>query len=460
MNTKYFKYIFITTIVLLILAGVYIIYIKDLGKVQASETKNKEIKVSKEICIGITEFDTINPILTKSLEIQHLTKLVYEPLINITQDFDVAPCIAEEWSKINDRTYIIKIDEEKKWENGKKVSIEDIEYTIKTINESDSIYKENIKQIETIEKVNENTFKIYLKEPVNFFEYLLCFPIIEENTYNSNLPMGTGKYKITNVNNNEIILQSENNKLIVKICKNTTELYNEFSRGEIDLIVTKNTDYERYIGNIGFEENIIIGREFYYISCENIENEEIRKTLDSNISKEKLIYDLYNNRYIAVDFPLEYGSYLNKEKQELKETDTKIQSTFTISSSKENREIAEKIKEQLEEKNIKVSVLSYQTTNADLILKTETVPITPEISQYFINEQTKQEIEEIIKIENKDVLKEKYSKIIDEYYHELPFISLYFNSYIVLHTNKLKGDFSGNWYNIFYNVDTWYKIIW
>ena len=65
----------------------------------------------------------------------------------------------------------------------------------------------------------------------------------------------------------------------------------------------------------------------------------------------------------------------------------------------------------------------------------------------------------IAKIENKEIMKEEYGKIIDNYYKEIPFISLYFNSYIILHTDKLKGDFSGNWYNMFYNIDTWYKVI-
>ena len=77
----------------------------------------------------------------------------------------------------------------------------------------------------------------------------------------------------------------------------------------------------------------------------------------------------------------------------------------------------------------------------------------------FKEESIKETLQEIEKIENKEVLKEEYSKIIDKYYEEIPFISLYFNSYIILHTNKLKGDFSGNWYNMFYNINTWYKIL-
>ena len=122
-----------------------------------------------------------------------------------------------------------------------------------------------------IEKINLNTFKIHLKEPVSFFEYLLCFPILQENTIMTQIPLGTGKFKITSMENEQIIVQGEKIKLILKIFKNTTELYNQFTRENVDIIITENTDYEKYIGNIGFEEKVIPGREWVYISCDNIE---------------------------------------------------------------------------------------------------------------------------------------------------------------------------------------------
>lgn len=459
MSLKYSKRIFITIIILLIIAGIYIIYIKDNGNSGNVQAQNRETKITREILIGITDFDTINPILTKNLEIQHLTKLIYEPLINITKDFNTEPGIAEECSKIDELTYIIKLDENKKWENGNNVRVEDIQFTLSKIEEEDTIYKENVAKIKNIEKIDETTFKIHLKEPVDFFEYLLCFPIVEESTYSEQIPRGIGEYKITELNEKQIIIENENTKLIVKIYRNTTELYNEFAKENIDLIVTKNAKYEDYIGNIGFEETIIVGRKYYYISCENIKDKNTRKAINYNINKEKLIYDLYNRKYILADFPLDYGSYLNKTKL-AQEEEIKINAgEFTLSTSKENNAIAEKIKEQMAEKGIKIYIQNYQNANADLILKTETVAITPDITKYFEDENIKERLQEISKIENKEVLKEEYGKIIDIYYEELPFISLYFDSYIILHNNKLKGDFSGNWYNMFYNVDTWYKIL-
>lgn len=461
MNTKYFKYAFIITIIVLIILGIYMIYIKDNNKLGDTDTGNKKIEITKDINIGITEFDTINPILSKSLEIQYITKLIYEPLINITIDFNTEAGIAEEWSKLNKLTYIIKLNEKKKWQNGEKIRVEDIDFTIKTIKNSNSIYNENVEKIEKLEKIDENTFKIYLTEPVEFFEYLLCFPIVQQSTYNTEIPMGSGEYKIDNINESKITISNEERKIYITKYKSITELYNNFTRENVDLILTRNTNYEEYIGNIGFEETLITGREFYYINCENIKDIETRKIIASQINKDRLIYELYNKKYIKAEFPLEYGSYLNKENninEEIKSS-KKMRVTLSIKPDEDTRRIAYILKEQLGESGINVVVQAYTNKNADMILKKQTVPITPTIGIYFNNEEIKAEIAKITEIENKEVLKQEYVKIIDEYYQQQPFISLYFDSYIILHNNKLKGDFSGNWYNVFYNIDSWYKVL-
>ena len=463
MKLKYFKNIFIVTIILLILAGIYIIYIKRGPAKNNLETQGKETNIIKEFSIGVTDFDTINPILSKNLEIQYLNKLIYEPLVNITRNFNVEPSIAEEWSKIDDVTYIIKLDEGKTWENGRRVQVEDVENTIEVIKKENTIYKENVQKIGQIEKIDETTMKIYLTEPVNFFEYFLCFPIIDINTYNTEIPMGTGKYKYTNITENQITIESSDNKIIVKLFKNSTELYNNFTRENVDIIITKNPNYENYIGNIGFEETIIPGRTFYYILLENISDVNMRKWLDMATNKEKLIYNLYNKKYIPANTPLAYGSYLNlsNEKQQEKDQElfTQKKMNLTISVKNEDKIIAEKMQEQLKEYEINLRIQTYQNSKADLILKKQTTTIIPDISQYFSEEKMKKQIKQANDIENKQILKQKYQQILNEYKEQMPFISLFFDSYIILHNNKLKGDFSGNWYNIFYNVDGWYKSI-
>jgi len=169
---------------------------------------------------------------------------------------------------------------------------------------------------------------------------------------------------------------------------------------------------------------------------------------------------MYNKKYKVVEFPLEYGSFLNKKKNDEEHSDNneKVWLRLAIEVNEETKKIAEIIKEQLKKENINIIVQNYVNSKADMILKKQTVPITPDISIYFNNEEIKAEILKVVNIEDMDVLKEEYEKLIQKYYEEKPFISLYFDSYILLHNDNLKGDFSGNWYNIFYNIDTWYKI--
>ncbi len=125
------------------------------------------------------------------------------------------------------------------------------------------------------------------------------------------------------------------------------------------------------------------------------------------------------------------------KKQENYETSGKLNKTYTLSTNRENKKIAQEIKGQFEEKNIKIYIQNYRNTKADLILKQETISIKPTIAKYFNNEQTKRKnTKATVLIENKEILKEEYSKTIDDYYNEIPFISLYFNTYIILHTKN------------------------
>ena len=77
----------------------------------------------------------------------------------------------------------------------------------------------------------------------------------------------------------------------------------------------------------------------------------------------------------------------------------------------------------------------------------------------FNNEKANQILNEIKSVDNQEeVLKEKYIKLEEIYKEEIPFVSLYSNNVFILSNKNLKGDLSGNWYNIYYNIDNWYKI--
>ena len=129
---------------------------------------------------------------------------------------------------------------------------------------------------------------------------------------------------------------------------------------------------------------------------------------------------------------------------------------MTITTNKDRIEVAQIIKQNLEEIGIRVTIRelsnSYYKNNLEnlsyeILLTGNIVSIKPLVQDYLNFE-----------IEQKQTEEETFNGIYEKYKQNPNFMGLYFDSIILLYSNNLKGNFEGNWYNIFYNIDTWYKI--
>lgn len=130
---------------------------------------------------------------------------------------------------------------------------------------------------------------------------------------------------------------------------------------------------------------------------------------------------------------------------------------MTITTNKDRIEVAEIIKQNLEEIGIEVTIKEFSNSyyknnlkklNYEILLTGNVVSIKPDIQDYLNFE-----------IEQKQTKEETYKAIYEKYKQNQNFMGLYFDSTLLVYSNKLKGNFEGNWYNIFYHIDTWYKIL-
>lgn len=519
MKNNLFKKIFFIFVIFLIGLAIYVMY-KD-GKKESKTIQNSEIEINmvKEFNIGIIEYDTINPILSNNRDIQYIDKLIFDSLLEISYDFNISNSLAKEFSKINSVTYLIKLKEDVFWHDGTKFSSRDVIFTIENLinNDIQSIYKENVKNIEQIVEIDDYTIKIVLKEETPFFEYMMCFPILASHAYDknfnsiTNFPVGTGQYKILNIQDTKIEIgksdiqnKSKIDNINILMKDSMKELYNAFSSKEVDFIITNNTMYEEYIGTMGYNVTSSSGRELEYLVFNNknslLVNKNVRKAINHAIDKTLINYNVYNNKYLRCNFPLEYGSYLYNSQEKLYEYNLNesknllIQDGWTynngnwrkgnkilefnlvVDESNQNRvECAKQIKEQLDDFGIKINIVKVndniynnyiKNKKFDIILTGNSVSNNPDLETYFgennlsnfENEEIRNILNEVKNISNKDILKEKYFRIEEIYAEELPFICLHFNKLSVLTNSNLKGDLSHNWYNLFYNIDSWYKV--
>lgn len=175
-----FKYIFIIFAVGIIAYAGYRIYNnqnKEEENNQDSTTVVEE-NIIRDLRMGITNYDTMNPLITQNKDIINIDTLIYEPLFNLTKDYQLEPCLAKECSKTGDKIYVVKTVSNAVWHDNTPLTAKDIAFTIDLLKKENSVYSYNVAHIAETEVIDATTLKITLDSDIPFFEYNLIFPIM------------------------------------------------------------------------------------------------------------------------------------------------------------------------------------------------------------------------------------------------------------------------------------------
>ena len=378
-----------------------------------------------------------------------------------------------------------------------------------------------------VDIVDDYTVKINLDREIPFFEYQLTFPILSKDYYEAEdfvqteknkSPVGTGKYKIADVQPSYMILEKntgwwkkETNLMIEKITVNLYssigELYNSFKIGNIDLIATTNDNLQEYIGTIGYSAKELKGREHTFLAF-NMQNyflskQEVRKSIAFSIDKENIVSSVFHNKCFTSSFPLDYGSWLSQgqdassgyhleqakqvlvdngwvyrsgtwQKTENRKTQAITLSLLVRASDGAKVAVAENVKQQLENQGIRINIVqasdeqyhnSIHTKKYDIALCSMTLSPSPNLTTYFgegnlanySNEEVSSIMNEVKNTTDEQILKEKYARLSEIYKNDVPYISLYHNKYVVAYNSGLVGEITPNWFYQFYGIEGWYK---
>lgn len=466
MRNNIFGYIFILFIVIILGFAIYRVKIQEKdnkGEEQINSKSIKEIQKGTEMTLAISEFDTINPIITNNKKVQDIDKTIYEPLIGITEDYKLENILATECAKISNNTYVIKLRQGVKWSDGTKFTSDDVKYTIDRLKEnSKSVYSTSVKSIEEVDIIDNYTLRVILSKDVNNFLYYLNFPILSSsyyaeedfwNTTKNTAPITTGRYKIAEVTSNTIILEKNDlwwnknekhtiEKITINLYSTVAELYNSFKMGSIDFITSENPSYQDYIGTIGYDVFDVEGRNAVFLALNTksgiLSDKNIRKAIRAAIDKNQVISNSYGNMYKQMNFPLNTNNYLIQQGEDnyynLEETNnllsesgwylkngvwqrvenykTRMLNLNMVVRENDNtrRKAAENIKEQLQNQGIVVDIIyandsSYNSylnnINYDMMLCSTQQPIAPDLTTYFgDNNLANFETEELTQIMN------------------------------------------------------------
>ncbi len=350
-----------------------------------------------EINMAISGVDTYNPIKTKSKSVAEFLSLVYEPLFSFGEDLTKKSALAKDVTFSEDRLSCkITLSKDRKWHSGADFTADDVIYTINEIKNSDSPYKDNVKEIASAYKDADGSVVLSLSEPVMNIEGLLSFPIIRNGSAweLDNVIDGTSGLAVSEKTVHKIVLkpkeggQASVSVVNVNVMRSDDACFNAFQMGEIDIISSsvfdirqktpgRETQTKLYTDNqmtfLGFNCSLVKYQEpSLRLAVSNIINrtELVERTMFDKATECRLPFNPQSSLYnIRADVEIDIDGVLNKAGYK-KEKDSYVTADGSLAEisilvnieSGEKISCANIISAQLEKYGIKVSVEEAEYT--------------------------------------------------------------------------------------------------
>ncbi len=275
--------------------------------------------------IGIPRY--INPVLANSDADKDLTTLVYSGILKKDENGNLVNDLASSVEESEDHlNFTITLNNQAVFQDDKKITTDDIIFTISKIldKDSNSPLSINFEGVD-LEKVDENIIIFHLRKPYIHFKESLTFGILPKHIWNNlnneefslsifnTEPIGSGPYKIKkvvrNANNLPTKYNLEKNKKYISgrpfidninifIYKNNNELISALNNGDINATNYLDQSYFNKIENV--DKKIISSNlsNLFSISFNpsknpSLVNLDTRSALGLLIKKEEIINDIF-----------------------------------------------------------------------------------------------------------------------------------------------------------------------
>lgn len=274
----------------------------------------------------------INPILPSTDTDKDLSRLIFS---NIPE---LADSVKRE---ADNKSYTVRLKENLVWQNGEKLTSDDIVFTLQTIQNPDahSPLATSFQGV-TIERVSELEVKFLLQNPYTFFEedHLSNFYVISKHIFADTAvenfkfsvyglkPVGSGAYTITNYKSDSkgvitsINLQQNSKyagpkpfipKLTFKFYKNTADLIKAYNAGQIDGLGLSTSESLAEITLRSKIDYFQSSREYAVFINQTTDNLplrdiKVRKALSESVDRNSLINNFFDGHATSLYGPTTY----------------------------------------------------------------------------------------------------------------------------------------------------------
>jgi len=341
------KFIYLCLIVTIVLLGCF-------GK----EKENEEVvKTNEEKVITIAEkaeIKTLDPQNTVDSASLSVIQMINQRLFKIDNNGNIIPEIAEEATKIDEKTTLIKIKKDLFFSNGEPVTVDDVLFSLNRAKESPRM-TQDFYMIESFEKVDDSTIKVK-----TFYEAGNLL-VLERNPY----------FKDANSNIKEIVIKfipEANSRMIM------------LETGEVDIAesllpldfqkISKEGD--KFVSvEMQSSSNMFIG---FDLRDKHLADKRVRQAIAYAINNEDIVDSIYNGSATVATSPIPkittghnensnpYTQNIEKAKELLAEAGYADGFNIVLNVNEDNQRVdtAVVIQDNLKAIGINVEIKTYQ----------------------------------------------------------------------------------------------------
>ena len=337
---------------------------------------------------------------------QRVIQLVYNGLVRLDAQSQIAPDVAQSWETPEPTTYVFHLRQDVTWHDGRRLTAADVHYTFTSVldEKNQSPKRVSFDKIQSIDVIDEFTIRFVLTEPfapflTNMTLGLVPRPSAAEAERNLDAhPIGTGPFKFDRIEPDvavhllayEAYFEGRPNLdgVVLRILPDAMVRLFELQKGNIDLI--QNALPPDLLAPLRSDDQFAVlqapGTNFTYLglNCQDdiLKHVEVRQALAYAIDRQAVIRHVLSGLGTLADGILSAGHWAyeanvpryaydpDRAAQLLDQAgfadpdgdgpQPRFQLTYKTSQNEEGRRIAEVLQEQLRQVGIDVEIRSFE----------------------------------------------------------------------------------------------------
>ena len=325
-----------TALILALLVGASLLTACSPNAASSSSAASEQQGAKEIVYANATDISSMDPRNATGTQTASILNHVFSGLVTTDEKGQVVNDLAESYKNIDDKTWEFKLKDGVTFQDGSKLTSEDVKYTLDTIRDTSKKYKLasdfSFMQVEVIDDLN---FRIITEEPFSGFLLRLNYVKIIPKAYVEKVgdeefaakPIGSGPYKFVSWSKDEKVVLEANDtyfggkpaidKITYKVIPEAASRIAALESGEADIIANVPTSQIERLSSL---ENVkvlsnpttrvmFVGMNL--IKDGPLQNEKVRQALNYAVNKQALIEGVLdgNATQIATISTPEYEGY-------------------------------------------------------------------------------------------------------------------------------------------------------